>query len=139
MHKLTAEEISTLDLSAFESKELSRLGMPKGIVMRHRPAHFQRNITNFVLSQSYLILFIHSFIQPSIHRDSITRMSVPSKLQCNSSLSTGLSDLFSASSYAAAYYVYLWAEVLDAGTLSFHPYTSVKNLCIYLAHSIFAF
>ena len=27
-----------------------------------------------------------------------------------------LVDLFSGGSYAAAYYVYLWAEVLDAGS-----------------------
>jgi Zn-dependent oligopeptidase len=47
------------------------------------------------------------------------------------SLSTGSSDLFSASSYAAAYYVYLWAEVLDAGMLSSRPNTSVTVLCIY--------
>ena len=45
LHKLTADEISTLDLAAFEEKELGRLGMPKGIVMRHRPAHFQRKMT----------------------------------------------------------------------------------------------
>jgi peptidyl-dipeptidase Dcp len=43
---------------------LKRLNMPRGIVMRHRPAHF-------------------------LH-------------------------LFASSGYAAAYYVYLWAEVLDA-------------------------
>jgi peptidyl-dipeptidase Dcp len=53
-----------LDIAAFEAAELARLGMPQGIVMRHRPAHF--------------------------------------------------SHLFSGASYAAGYYVYLWAEVLDA-------------------------
>jgi peptidyl-dipeptidase Dcp len=52
------------DLSAFEAAELDKLGMPQGIVMRHRPAHFQH--------------------------------------------------LFSTNMYAAGYYVYLWAEVLDA-------------------------
>ena len=64
LHKLSAAEIATLDLNAFENKELARLGMPKGIIMRHRPPHF--------------------------------------------------AHIFSTSSYAAAYYVYLWAEVLDA-------------------------
>jgi len=58
------ESLESLDIASFEKAELARLGMPQGMVMRHRPAHFQH--------------------------------------------------LFSGSSYAAAYYVYLWAEVLDA-------------------------
>ena len=37
LHKLSAAEIASLDLNAFEQKELARLGMPAGIIMRHRP------------------------------------------------------------------------------------------------------
>jgi hypothetical protein len=33
-----------LDVTAFEHKELGRLGMPQGIMMRHRPAHFARKM-----------------------------------------------------------------------------------------------
>jgi peptidyl-dipeptidase Dcp len=40
LHKLS--DVSNLDVLAFEQKELARLGMPNGIIMRHRPAHFQR-------------------------------------------------------------------------------------------------
>jgi peptidyl-dipeptidase Dcp len=54
----------TIDTSAFESKVLSRIGMPEEIVMRHRPPHF--------------------------------------------------GHVFSGGGYAAAYYSYMWSEVLDA-------------------------
>ena len=53
-----------LDLARFEVELLDRIGMPKEIGLRHRPAHFQH--------------------------------------------------LFAGGGYAAGYYAYLWAEVLDA-------------------------
>jgi peptidyl-dipeptidase Dcp len=58
------DDYTDFDIAKFEKEQLDRLGMPQGIVMRHRPAHF-------------------------LH-------------------------LFASNSYAAGYYVYLWAEVLDA-------------------------
>jgi peptidyl-dipeptidase Dcp len=61
LHALQAPELEGIDLAAFETQQLDKLGMPQGIVLRHRLPHFQH--------------------------------------------------LFSSSAYAAAYYVYLWAEV----------------------------
>ena len=41
LHALPKASVESLDIQHFEEKELARLGIPNGISMRHRPAHFQ--------------------------------------------------------------------------------------------------
>ena len=40
LHSLPRAALETLDLAAFEADALARLGMPRGIAMRHRLPHF---------------------------------------------------------------------------------------------------
>jgi len=61
-HELPSAE--NLDVAAFETASLARIGMPEEIAMRHRPPHF--------------------------------------------------THVFSGGGYAAAYYSYMWSEVMDA-------------------------
>lgn len=51
LHKASAKDI---DIAQFEVDELQRLGMPEGIIMRHRPAHFQRKPVTFTEQPAYL-------------------------------------------------------------------------------------
>ena len=44
-----------VDLLAFEQTELQRLGMPQGIVLRHRPAHFQHLFSTSAYSAAYYV------------------------------------------------------------------------------------
>src|SRR5215831_9935904 len=66
----------TLDLAQFEREFLDRIGMPREVGLRHRPAHFQH--------------------------------------------------LFAGGGYAAGYYSYLWAEVLEADGYS--AFTEAGNV-----------
>ncbi len=74
LHREVRSEV--LDLARFEGELLDRVGMPKEIGLRHRPAHFQH--------------------------------------------------LFAGGGYAAGYYAYLWAEVLDAD--GFAAFTEAGDL-----------
>ena len=61
MHQI--EDYSDFDLVEFEKKELERLGMPKGIVMRHRPAHFLHMFaTNYYAAGYYVYLWAGKFL-----------------------------------------------------------------------------
>ncbi len=42
-----------VDIAAFETDALAKLGMPPGIIMRHRPAHFQHIFAGDGYSASY--------------------------------------------------------------------------------------
>lgn len=41
------------DISKFEKEQLERVGMPQGIVMRHRPAHFSHLFASNMYAAGY--------------------------------------------------------------------------------------
>jgi peptidyl-dipeptidase Dcp len=53
MHQI--DNYDDFDLIEFEKKELERLGMPQGIVMRHRPAHFLHLFASEYYSAGYYV------------------------------------------------------------------------------------
>ena len=47
------DDYDKLDLVEFEKRQLERLGLPQGIVMRHRPAHFLHLFATEMYSAGY--------------------------------------------------------------------------------------
>jgi hypothetical protein len=46
--KLSDLNSADFDLAACETREKERLGLPEGIILRHRPPHFQRQFALFI-------------------------------------------------------------------------------------------
>jgi len=68
LHQLT--DLSDVDITSFEQKELGRLGMPQGMVMRHRPAHFARTFKfsgYFLYFQTFVVFNAASFASSAVH------------------------------------------------------------------------
>ena len=42
----SVDDVENLDITVFEQQQLLSLGMPSGIIMRHRLPHFQRYNNN---------------------------------------------------------------------------------------------
>jgi peptidyl-dipeptidase Dcp len=47
------EDYENFDLSKFEADQMVRLGMPQGIIMRHRPAHFLHLFASTMYAAGY--------------------------------------------------------------------------------------
>jgi peptidyl-dipeptidase Dcp len=55
---LVNKDLANIDLTQFEKETLNGLGMPQGIIMRHRLPHFERKRSSFKILQIY---FSNSF------------------------------------------------------------------------------
>jgi peptidyl-dipeptidase Dcp len=98
LHALPAAALEELDVGAFEAAALGRLQMPQGMALRHRPAHFSH-------------LFSGEGCKFRTRLDPRPR-SRPKNAPRIKHLNT--QPLLHLDPDAAAYYCYLWAEVLDA-------------------------
>lgn len=47
------DDYEDFDITKFEKEQLGRLGLPKGIVMRHRPAHFLHLFASTMYAAGY--------------------------------------------------------------------------------------
>ena len=55
LHALPASELEVLDVNAFETATLARLGMPQGIVLRHRLPHFSHLFASSGYASAYYV------------------------------------------------------------------------------------
>jgi peptidyl-dipeptidase Dcp len=53
LHALPAAALEAFDVGAFEAAALERIGMPQGMALRHRPAHFSHLFSGDLYASAY--------------------------------------------------------------------------------------
>jgi hypothetical protein len=67
-------------MKAFERAELARLGLPQGIIMRHRPAHFQHLFASSACTFWHLYMSVWITCLKSVMCESVERWTFVSQM-----------------------------------------------------------